>query len=455
MKRVLAIILALTILPFHKALAQSTKPSETCDDKGYVIGFFNGVWNDYDGAVQGMMRIQFESGFFENPTYKGQSVSFELFYNRTNGWKDILETFIQRANEIDESIAEKLELFTIAIHGANRDDTGFISATINKLKATYDIFSDFFDKVYSYSVNAGIKSIEDLAASSLTPSDIKRHADRIQILSFEGKKFLIVAHSQGNLFANVAYKTALDSLGYNQGSISLLHIAPPTSFLNGPYILNTKDIVINGLNLFGTSTVPPSNIQLPFSFEDVSGHRLAETYLDPTREAHPYIVNKISNMVAQLEDQPGLARTGYVTITLTWDGPGDVDLHTKEPKGKVVYYGDQRGLFGELDIDNTSAYGPEHYSVGCLTENIEGRYRVGATNYARALGRTAEVTLSTLSEGVIWSAKTTFDNQRGSPEFALFDFEIFRTSTGRLTTKVYPFTVGQVLFQDPITPPQN
>ncbi len=61
---------------------------------------------------------------------------------------------------------------------------------------------------------------------------------------------------------------------------------------------------------------------------------------------------------------------------LSWDGPGDVDLHLDSQNGQHVYYAnrtlDQGGYRMNLDVDNMSGFGPENIRIFSLPS---------ATNY--------------------------------------------------------------------------
>ena len=106
---------------------------------------------------------------------------------------------------------------------------------------------------------------------------------------------------------------------------------------------------------------------------------------------------------------------GSFTITLTWDGSGDVDLHTFEPNGAHVYYDSPAGVVGYLDVDNVTANGPEHYFASCDSNVLQaGIYHVGINNYARATGRTATVQVSTSRGGTILTKTLGVGSVRGS-----------------------------------------
>lgn len=51
---------------------------------------------------------------------------------------------------------------------------------------------------------------------------------------------------------------------------------------------------------------------------------------------------------------------GALRVTLSWDRPGDVDLHVVTPGGREIYYGARMQDGGNLDRDDTSATGPEN-----------------------------------------------------------------------------------------------
>ncbi|QHJ01412.1 hypothetical protein GT347_04545 [Xylophilus rhododendri] len=97
---------------------------------------------------------------------------------------------------------------------------------------------------------------------------------------------------------------------------------------------------------------------------------------------------------------------GAFTVTLTWDGPGDVDLHTFEPTGTHVYYDHPVGHAGFLDVDNTVGYGPEHYYAACDSRTLQtGAYAIVIDNFDKTPGRQATVQVASSREGVIFTAK--------------------------------------------------
>ncbi len=71
--------------------------------------------------------------------------------------------------------------------------------------------------------------------------------------------------------------------------------------------------------------------------------------------------------------------TGTLGVTLTWDRPGDVDLHVLTPAGHDIHYAARQHDGGELDHDDTSGTGPEN--VFWSGAPPPGRYLVCVTGY--------------------------------------------------------------------------
>lgn len=169
-----------------------------------------------------------------------------------------------------------------------------------------------------------------------------------------------MAHSQGNLFANAAYNFALSQT--TADSVKLVHIAPASPALNGSHTLADLDLVINGLRAVGASPAlltsyraiswRPAGVN---GQKDALGHGLLEIYINQGLVISSRVKSHIEAAMAALVAPPVQATSGFFTATLTWDGSGDVDLHTYEPDGSHVYYSGMTGNSGYLDVDNTVA----------------------------------------------------------------------------------------------------
>jgi uncharacterized protein YfaP (DUF2135 family) len=87
-----------------------------------------------------------------------------------------------------------------------------------------------------------------------------------------------------------------------------------------------------------------------------------------------------------------------VKVLLTWDTPTDVDLWVIDPKGEKCYYGHpSTAAGGNLDVDVTTGYGPETFT---MAKSMPGNYSVQAQYYSSNGNPVTRVTIYVvLNEG--------------------------------------------------------
>lgn len=425
--------LAFLLSGIQHATAQSL-----CENRGYVIGFFNGVWNQPtpDGALGALEALRALTGDTKN----GEPIEFELFYNHTgstvnsNFLQDLAETFIQRAQELDTSgkMAARFDFFWEVLSDGDRNLWDKLIQSVPAALGTYEaLYEDLMTKsVAGYSL---------LLSDPPTQSDYAEHNAHLDELILQGYKILLVAHSQGNLFVNHAYDYAVEKTSAE--SLQVVHIAPASPTLRGEHKLADIDLVINALRLQGLDSVPPSNLYMLPSLRDKSGHKLIDTYLDERRSGRQAVKDLMENSLAALATPPVQAGIGFFTVTLKWDGLGDVDLHTFEPDGSHVYYGSLLGTSGHLDVDNTYGYGPEHYYASCEAEKLRvGTYSIGINNYYGATGREATIQASSARLGVLDTKIMDVGPQRGSSgnnsPMYVFDVVVSKDDRGNYSVNI-------------------
>ena len=414
------------------AQAQSTPAASLCVASGYVLGFFNGVFNDPTEAAEGMEALSVLVG----DTHKGERVTAEVFYN-TSGklaerptvtrLEDVAEVFSQRANELDGVLANRWEYFWELVRGGQ---TPLFDRLVEAVPAAAAVRDSLVTAVRGRIVAV----LSGFRASPPTLANSARHNTRIQGLITERKKLLLVAHSQGNLFLNSAYSTAVRLAGAD--AVKAVHIAPASATVNGEYTLADIDLIIGALRALAPGDTKTSNVSIPFASTDKSGHKLIDTYLDSSRPAgRNQIKNQMVSALDSLTVPNTQGTTGFFTVTLTWDGPGDVDLHTFEPSGAHVFYSSKRGPVGFLDTDNRSANGPEHYFASCDASVLQpGAYHVGINNYSGATGRTATVQVASAATGELLTKTLPVGPVRGSAgnpsPLAAFTVTVIKSGTG-------------------------
>ncbi|MDO4250256.1 MAG: hypothetical protein Q4C68_01955 [Moraxella sp.] len=425
----LGAIMALIATHTH---ANTIAPADNlCRNDGIVFGYFNGVQTTNSTARAALRELKYR---YQTQTSTGEAIRYELLYNSTHGFGDFVEVFEQRLLEHHDILKNRYELF---IQTLNSD-----SSTWDKLAAALSL-QTAYNEYKEAQVAAAVASIN--GTSQTLASTYAEHQARIDTWAIEGKKMLFVAHSQGNLFLNPAFDYAKTKIDPNV--VKAVHIAPASPTLRGEHTLADKDLVINGLRAVGSV---PDNTNIIAGYllrpaglngkTDFLGHGLLEIYLNPRISTSNRINGHINSALSDLSSRQVEARatSGFFTTTLTWDGTGDVDLHTFEPSGKQVWYRSMTGDSGYLDVDNTVAYGPEHYYATCdKTKLKEGIYQVKLANYARATGRVATVQIASNKQGVLATKTATMGAVTGQvPTFDMFSVEVKKDASGQYTVRV-------------------
>lgn len=247
----------------------------SCVKAGYTIGFFNGVWNTEFEAKLSLENI----AKLQTGTLNNLPVTPHLFYNQsgcdTPGatcLQDLAETFIQRANELD-STGQLSKDFTLFWESVTGDHT-----YTDKLSGFVPGLISIFSSLYS-TINAKVLELtSQLLSNPPTSVTMAQNNADLDQLAADGQYFMLIAHSQGNLFMNQAYDHIVPTVGAS--GVQATHIAPASPTLRGDYVLSSMDTVINGLALLGS--MQPSNFALPLNPDDATGHTLLGTYLSST-----------------------------------------------------------------------------------------------------------------------------------------------------------------------------
>lgn len=412
--------------------AETISPENNiCQSQGIIFGFLNGVQTT---SRQARINLNHMKYLYGNTTPKGEAIRYELLYNQTNGFSDFVEVFEQRLLEQDIALKGRFELFFEAL----RDEGTFLDKIKKAVPNLTDIFIAFKDRQKAWMA----QQLTTLFGNPPTLEDYKEHQSRIDTWALEGYKVLFFAHSQGNLFANSAYQYARTKM--DASSVHIIHVAPASPTLNGNHVLADKDYVINGLRLVGS--VPPVTDVIPTFLlrpaglngkKDFLGHGLLEIYLNKSLTTSVKIADYVNTSFNTLQKPVAQASSGFFTTTLTWNGTGDVDLHTFEPNMQV-FYRNMQGKSGYLDVDNTHGFGPEHYFASCdKTKLQEGTYTIKLANYNRADGRTATVQIATNKQGVVLTKSAVMgEATEDNPTHFIANVHVSKDDMGNYHAKV-------------------
>jgi hypothetical protein len=155
-----------------------------------------------------------------------------------------------------------------------------------------------FDATFNAMLGQMFSGYSQMLSNPPTAADVAGQLQKLRDLADEDHSFVLIAHSQGNLFVNTAY----DGLrsGHPDTKAGVVHVAPASPTSRGEHLLADIDLVINGLRVQGISSVAPNNINLAMSKSDLSGHTLVGTYLDAARAAREKINGMVQTVLGAL-----------------------------------------------------------------------------------------------------------------------------------------------------------
>lgn len=330
-------------------LLAETCAASICDIKESVVFYGNGIKSTKKNAGDSLELIKKRLQATMAPE-DFTSLEFSISYNETQGLPlDLLESAIQ--------------LLT--------GNTSRFWRFFMGLEVMPDWFADKF-----------IDLSASLDRSALATTDsLKKHVAAYKTRIAEGKKIVLVAHSQGNLFGNQAYTMLSSREKQSFGMVSAANVDSSVLGSNSPYTTLTSDKIILALiaaqlNL-PSSPLPPNTENLAVSEEDPLSHLFIESYMVAGSNSGSQIVGDITAVLNSLAAPSRIVTPGVITVSLTWGAEPDMDLHVHEPGGTHVFWNNLEGYSGYLDRDDRSGFGPEHYTVpGCETLE-KGTYRVG------------------------------------------------------------------------------
>lgn len=299
-------------------------------------------------------------------------------------------------------------------------------------------FPDFVQSYYKEISNA----VEYGAA--IVDGDVSTHVANYVADLAEGNRLIVLAHSQGNYYVNLARQLALASYLEKTGddvqsSFSILSVASPASRVSGggAHATLEEDRIINGFVRFSTggSTLPANITNFnrdEFLENDWTGHGVRSHYFKGTQSL-ARLRSMMANLVDGTQFPTAIVAEAIVTVALTWDEEPDVDLHIYEPDSTHVYYQNLKGSSGYLDRDDTDSFGPEHYYSSCDTLTV-GKYGIGV-NYFSGSGMTSgEVSIQ--AGPIVRTYPFSFSSPQGSSgdnPTILASFTVKEDEDGKLT----------------------
>ena len=398
MKKINSSILAASVF-FISLATNNVIASSLCTNENYVVGYFNSEWTTEAHSVleTAVLSKQFPSENFAN-------IAYESYYGNST-WQDVLidsdqtslSLFIERAESIEPGLGENIELLW-SMYAGNADQTFEKIIGVLQSQETVDN-SLLVEKLKELYQQANIDASEYLENFNVSEKPLSTNQkSRIETLALEGNGLFLVAHRQGNYFANKAYEVAKNIDGFEGQNINILHLSPFTDNLNGNYLLAQQDLVLAHYSQGESSNMPFVNAGEQY-VTDESGFlsTMVSTYTsDVYMQVSTLLRESLVNDLQQIELPITVASKGAFSVTFSWESIGDADLWIQEPNGTIVFFGHLQGEIGYLDVDNREGYGPEHYYASCDADVLQtGQYIIKGLDYSETIGQMATIQVST------------------------------------------------------------
>jgi hypothetical protein len=225
-----------------------------------AVVFVNGIQNTFDDSVASMLVLK------GNMKAKKLDKDFVYgnAYNASNGFfSDMWQVFQQKNNETQDA----KDFWRMLDGGAAQ--AGWMS------QAIYDKYLNAF--------------------STSSMPELPEHLKVYRQYLAEGRKLVLVAHSQGNLYANAEQNLLISGPNSAQGKVSSVGVASPAQYLmpGSSYITSSWDQVISGLRLIKKAL--PSNISIGFHpTQDTMGHSFVKIYMNTEYPAAEQVLSKVS-----------------------------------------------------------------------------------------------------------------------------------------------------------------
>ena len=327
-----------------------------CDTKETIVFFGNGVRSIKRDAFDSMESVK-KSLKYTIPPEEFDILEFDVAYNDTHSLPlDLLESTIQ-----------------------------ILSGNTSRFWRFFwglEIMPDWFAEKFILLSRAIDRS------NLVTTDSLKEHVITYKTKIAEGKKVLLVAHSQGNLFGNQAYNLLNSRERQSFGMVAVANVDNNVLGADSPYTSLQNDKVI--LALRAAQIMLPSKPMVPNTenlapAEDFLGHFFIQSYMADGSTSADKITQQVITSLDTLITPPQIVESGVITVSLTWGSEPDVDLHVYEPNGMQVFWYNLQGHSGAIDRDDRSGYGPEHYTVPSCDTLERGVYHV-AIDYFKGDG---------------------------------------------------------------------
>lgn len=273
------LILGVSFLQATHAIGEEPLyPKET------TIFFGNGILTQEDDAADDLLVLESRLLDKIDNNYQASLLTFEVAYNQSDAALDLVEAL----DQFYQSHTAQIWQMIAGINAATPTASGAIRAIIAE----------------------NIAEMAEMAALANNP-EVERHVKRYNKLLKACNRVVLVAHSQGNFFANIAYPGIEPTL---KDAFGIVSVANPDSTVaaEGVYTTIAEDLIITPI----PGSLPP-NINNYGVFEIPSpwyGHAFVGNYLALGRPAEEKILNEIVGMIREVQSFDNMDYCGWPAI---------------------------------------------------------------------------------------------------------------------------------------------
>ena len=262
------------------------------------IYFGNGINTTPAAAIDAAVRIRRAWGPSLQIDYPNHSYEFRVSYNETVGMTgDIAEVFVQKIKESGFTLGSVIgyQLFQALNAGLN-----LIEIEKHMIDVAQAVIQGGLLLLY---VDAYAEAVAETFISQEVA--LGSHISQYESDLLNGERVIVIAHSQGNLFANGAINVVIQRSDIWANSVRIIGVASPASRVinSNTYATAHDDRVIKALSIAGN--VLRSNIdndpRALIDFRSISNHLFERDYFDLRLRSRANIDSTFFSVIRSLQ----------------------------------------------------------------------------------------------------------------------------------------------------------
>lgn len=322
----LAAAVAALVLPVPSFAATE----EACG--GYTIVYGNGILNTTEDREAGVEALLDTFG----SSLGGLPIDYDSAIDPTNGpWTDLVTVLQQKVDEFGSSGLTWSMAIQVFL---GLSPSGAAPLWITAIQ----------DAVQQASLTAVVTLLNDINdGDSIIAGTLANHLALYEELTLEQRqRVLIVAHSQGTIYANEAYSEMVANPNVNPKSLAVISVAALVEQVadgKGRYISSSNDLAVNALRLVFPGAVLSANITNDFHLVDALGHNFIDTYLKASYPSYSQLLSLGNQALLDLEsnewtvEQPLTVFSRYVAPYPWCSAEGSLSYVGAFPVGTANY----------------------------------------------------------------------------------------------------------------------